>query len=95
MQSSTVINSLCTSTSVQDGAGALQRFRPGKLTAEEFLLVQSNVVFLVVSQLHSPKSGLFSSFTRVVAGEIWRLCRAGTVGQKCRMTEEFIVWKNK
>lgn len=43
--------------------------------------MQNNVVFLVASQLHSLKSCLFSSFTRVVAGEVWRLCRAGMVAQ--------------
>lgn len=53
------------------------------ISAEAAGLVQSNVVFLVVSQLHSPESCLLSSFTRVVAGEVWRLCRAGTAGQQC------------
>lgn len=43
--------------------------------------MQNNVVFLVASQLHSLKGCLFSSFTRVVAGEVWRLCGAGEVGQ--------------
>lgn len=52
-------------------------------------LAQSNVVFPVLSQLHSPIScPLFSSFTRVVAGEARRICRVG-------MAEEIRAWKNK